>query len=303
MTDDAPFRAGYVTIAGRPNVGKSTLLNAILDFRLSIISPRPQTTRRRIMGILNRPNLQVIFLDTPGIMDARYPFQQVMSRTVQTSVADADFLLFLAEAKKGTAETRIAIEEEVEILNKSNPQKKPVILVINKIDLIGKDQILLLLQYYSALYPFASLIPLSALKKDGLTDLIAELEKFLPVHPPFYDPEVLTEHPERFFVAEFIREQIFLYFREEVPYSTEVQIVDFIEREKSKDLIRAVIYVERDSQKGIIIGRQGAMLKKIGLNARKVIEAFLNRQVYLDLSVKVSKNWRRDEQKIKKFGY
>ena len=303
MTNNPPFKAGYVTIAGRPNVGKSTLLNAILDFRLSIISPRPQTTRRRVMGILNRPALQVIFLDTPGIMDARYAFQQVMSRAIQTSVADADLLLFLGEARIGSEETKIAVEEEVNILIKMNPQKKSVILVINKIDLIPKDQILLLLKYYSDLYPFSALVPLSALKKDGLTDLMDELEVLLPVHPPFYDPDVLTEHPERFFVSEFIREQIFLYFREEVPYSTEVQIVDFIEREKSKDLIRAVIFVERDSQKGIIIGRQGAALKKLGSTARKVIEQFLNREVYLDLSVKVSKNWRKDEKKIRKFGY
>jgi len=303
MPTESPYKAGYITISGRPNVGKSTLLNALLDFRLSIISPRPQTTRRRIMGILNRPGLQIIFLDTPGIMDARYTFQKVMSRAIQSSVADADFLLFLGEAKKSSAENRMAIEAEIEILKKINPQKKSVILAINKIDLVARDQLLVMLKLYSDLYPFSALVPISALKKDGLNDLMHELKKLVPVHPPFYDPDVLTEHPERFFVSEFIREQIFLYFREEVPYSTEVQVTDFVEREKSKDLIQAVIYVERDSQKGIIIGRQGTALKKIGLNARKVIERFLNREVFLDLSVKVSKNWRKDEHKIKKFGY
>jgi GTP-binding protein Era len=178
-----------------------------------------------------------------------------------------------------------------------------VILAINKIDLFARDQLLVLLKIYSDLYPFSALVPISALKKDGLNELMSELEKLVPLHPPFYDPDVLTEHPERFFVSEFIREQIFLYFREEVPYSTEVQVTDFVEREKGKDLIQAVIYVERESQKGIIIGRQGAALKKIGLNARRVIEQFLNREVYLDLSVRVSKNWRKDEIKIKKFGY
>jgi GTP-binding protein Era len=303
MPTEPSSKAGYVAIAGRPNVGKSTLLNALLDFRLSIISPRPQTTRRRIMGILNRPGLQIIFLDTPGIMDARYTFQKVMSRTIQSSVADADFLLFLCEAQKGSAETKIVVEEELAILKKINPQNKPVILAINKIDLFARDQLLVLLKIYSDLYPFSALVPISALKKDGLNELMSELEKLVPLHPPFYDPDVLTEHPERFFVSEFIREQIFLYFREEVPYSTEVQVTDFVEREKGKDLIQAVIYVERESQKGIIIGRQGAALKKIGLNARRVIEQFLNREVYLDLSVRVSKNWRKDEIKIKKFGY
>jgi len=303
MPTEPSSKAGYVAIAGRPNVGKSTLLNALLDFRLSIISPRPQTTRRRIMGILNRPGLQIIFLDTPGIMDARYTFQKVMSRAIQSSVADADFLLFLCEAKKGSAETKIAVEEELAILKKINPQNKPVILAINKIDLFARDQLLVLLKIYSDLYPFSALVPISALKKDGLNELMSELEKLVPLHPPFYDPDVLTEHPERFFVSEFIREQIFLYFREEVPYSTEVQVTGFVERERGKDLIQAVIYVERESQKGIIIGRQGAALKKIGLNARRVIEQFLNREVYLDLSVKVSKNWRKDEIKIKKFGY
>ena len=303
MPTEPSSKAGYVAIAGRPNVGKSTLLNALLDFRLSIISPRPQTTRRRIMGILNRPGLQIIFLDTPGIMDARYTFQKVMSRTIQSSVADADFLLFLCEAQKGSAETKIVVEEELAILKKINPQNKPVILAINKIDLFVRDQLLVSLKIYSDLYPFSALVPISALKKDGLNELMSELEKLVPLHPPFYDPDVLTEHPERFFVSEFIREQIFLYFREEVPYSTEVQVTDFVEREKGKDLIQAVIYVERESQKGIIIGRQGAALKKIGLNARRVIEQFLNREVYLDLSVRVSKNWRKDEIKIKKFGY
>jgi GTP-binding protein Era len=303
MPDTPSYKAGYVTIAGKPNVGKSTLLNAILDFRLSIISPRPQTTRRRIMGIMNQPGLQIIFLDTPGIIEAKYKFQQVMRRTIQMSVADADILLFIGEARKGTAENRMDIGEEINLLKRINQQQKPVILAINKIDLIPKNQILLLLKYYSDQYPFSALVPISALKKDGLSDLTHELEKSIPYHPPFYDPDVLTEQPERFFVGEFIREQLFLYFREEVPYSTEVQITEFVEREKGKDLIRAVIYVERESQKGIVIGRQGTALKTIGLKARKVIEQFLNREVYLELSVKVSKNWRRDENLIKKFGY
>jgi GTP-binding protein Era len=171
MPATSSFKAGYVTIAGRPNVGKSTLLNALLDFRLSIISPRPQTTRQRIMGILNQPGLQIIFLDTPGIMEAKYKFQQVMSATIQSSIADADILLFLSEAGKSTPASFIRIEEEIEVLKIINPQVKPVILVINKIDLISRSEILLLMQAYSDLYAFSALVPVSALKKDGVSDL------------------------------------------------------------------------------------------------------------------------------------
>ena len=297
------FRAGYITILGRPNVGKSTLLNRLLDFRLSIISPRPQTTRRRIMGIMNKTDLQIIFLDTPGLLDPKYKFQQVMNNVIQSSIADADLLLYLVEAKKQTPESRMNIEEEIGLIDKNNPQKKPVILVLNKIDLLPKDNILPMIALYAALYPFLKLIPVSALKKDGLAELTAELQQAIPLHPPFYDPEMLTEQPEKFFVSEFIREQIFLYFREEIPYATEVQIEEFVEREKGKDLIRATIYVERESQKGIIIGKNGETLKNIGLRSRKVIESFLDREIYLELRVKVSKDWRKREDQIKQFGY
>jgi len=303
IPDNILFRAGYTTILGRPNVGKSTLLNRLLDFRLSIISPRPQTTRRRIMGIMNKSNLQIIFLDTPGLLDPKYKFQRIMNNVIQSSIADADVLLYLVEAKKPSPESRIDIEEEIALIEKSNPQKKPVLLVLNKIDLISKEYILPMMSTFADLYPFLKLIPVSALKNDGLEELIKELREIIPLHPPFYDPETLTEQPERFFVSEFIREQIFLYFREEIPYATEVQIEEFIEREKGKDLIRATIFVERNSQKGIIIGKKGETLKNIGLKSRKVIESFLDREVYLELRVKVSKDWRRREDQIKQFGY
>lgn len=303
MIETQTFRAGYITIIGKPNVGKSTLLNCLLDFRLSIISPRPQTTRRRIMGILNKSNLQLIFLDTPGLLDPGYQFQEVMNRIIQSSIADADVLLYLVEAQKYTPETRIDIQEEVALIRRNNPQKKPVILALNKIDLLSKNHILPLIKEYNGAYPFVTYVPVSALKKDGLQDLVKELEKVTPIHPPFYDPELLTEQPEKFFVSEFIREQVFLYFREEIPYATEVQVEEFIERSRGKDLIRAIIYVERESQKGIIIGRKGEALKKIGLQARKVIESFLDREVYLELRVKVSKDWRKRNDQIKKFGY
>jgi len=303
MAEPNQFRAGYAAIIGKPNVGKSTLMNGLLDFKLSIISPRPQTTRRRVMGIMNGPSYQIIFLDTPGLIDPKYRLQKVLGTFIESSILDADILLYLVDCKIDNPESQMLIEEEIQKLLKINPQKKPVILIINKIDLFPKENLLPLLNSYAELYPFKKLIPVSALKKDGLKELEIEMEQSLPLHPPFYDPEMLTEQPERFFVAEFIREQIFLHFHEEIPYSTEVQIEEFREREKGKDMIQAVIYVERDSQKGIIIGNKGSTIKNIGMKARKVIENFLDREVYLELRVKVSKNWRKSEQQIKKFGY
>jgi len=303
MTNLDQFRAGYCAIIGKPNVGKSTLMNGLLDFKLSIISPRPQTTRRRVMGIINRPGYQIIFLDTPGLIDPKYRLQKILGTFIETSILDADMLLYLVECKNDNAENQIIIEEEIQKLSEINPQKKPVILIINKIDLFSRDQLLPLLNQYNSLYPFHRLIPVSALKKDGLNQLEIEMEQLLPLHPPYYDPDVLTEQPERFFVAEFIREQIFLQFHEEIPYSTEVQIEEFKERENRKDLIQAVIHVERDSQKGIIIGKKGSTIKNIGVKARKVIENFLGREVFLEIRVKVSKNWRKSEDQIRKFGY
>ena len=297
------FRAGYSAIIGKPNVGKSTLLNGILDYKLSITSPRPQTTRRRVMGILNRPYYQIIFLDTPGLMDPKYQLQKVLGSFIETSVFDSDILLYMVECRIDNTENQIFIEEEIQKLSEINRQKKPVILIINKIDLFPKDNLLPLMKTYARLYPFHHLIPVSALKKDGLEELEKEMEQVLPFHPPFYDPEILTEHPERFFVAEFIREQIFLYFHEEIPYATEVQIEEFKENDEGKDLIHATIYVERNSQKGIIIGKKGATIKYIGMKARKVIENFLHREVYLKLQVKVSQKWRKNEKQIRSFGY
>jgi GTP-binding protein Era len=255
------------------------------------------------MGIMNRSSYQIIFLDTPGLIDPKYRLQKVLGTFIESSILDADILLYLVECKTDSMESRILIEEEIQKLSEINPQKKTVILIINKIDLFPREKLLPLLNLYSDLYPFHKLIPVSALKKDGLTELEQEMELAIPLHPAFYDPDVLTEQPERFFVAEFIREQLFVHFHDEIPYSTEVQIEEFREREKGKDLIHAVIYVERDSQKGIIIGKKGTAIKEIGMKSRKVIENFLDREVFLELRVKVSKNWRKSEHQIKKFGY
>jgi GTP-binding protein Era len=297
------FKAGYIAIIGKPNVGKSTLLNKLLDFKLSITSPRPQTTRKRVMGIMNKPGFQIIFLDTPGLLTPKYHLQRALGKFVQTSIDDADALLFMVEAKTPFDHVRIEVTEDVEALTAVNPFQKPVILVINKDDLIPKNQLLPLIKLYADIYPFDKLIPISALRGDGLNEVELELQKLLPFHHPFYDPDTLTEQPERFFVSEFIREQIFLHYREEIPFSTEVQIEEFKERYDGKDIIRAVIYVERDSQKGIIIGKQGSALKAIGIKARKTIEDFLGRDIFLELHVKVSKDWRKSEHQIKKFGY
>ena len=303
MTDIEKFRAGYIAIIGKPNVGKSTLMNGLLDFKLSIISPRPQTTRRRVMGIMNRKLCQIIFLDTPGLIDPKYRLQKVLGTFIESSILDADLLLYMVECHLDNPDTALSVDDDIEKLGQINPQKKPVILIINKIDLFPKKILLPLIDTYANSYPFHKIIPTSALKQDGIQDLEKEMIQLLPFHPPFYDPDILTEQPEKFFVAEFIREQIFLHFQEEIPYATEVQIEEFKEREKGKDLIVAVIYVERDSQKGIIIGKKGSAIKDIGVKARKVIENFLGREVFIELRVKVSKNWRKSEQQIRKFGY
>lgn len=298
------YRSGYITIIGKPNVGKSTLLNELLDFKLSITSPRPQTTRRKIMGIMSDDEYQLIFLDTPGIIEPKYQLQQIMINHIQSSVSDADALVYIIDVSSlRSLDDPHQFDADVELLKKANLENKPVLLVLNKIDLIEISSLLPIIEKYTNRYNFEKIIPVSALKRNGLEELRAELIELLPVHPPYYDPEIITEQPERFFVAELIREQIFHFFKQEIPYATEVQIEEFKERERGKDLIRAVIYTERDTQKAILIGKKGSALKKIGQRARNQIEKFLEREVYLDLRVKVRKDWRRDDIQIKRFGY
>ncbi len=297
------YRAGYIAITGRPNVGKSTLMNHLLNHKLSITSPKPQTTRRSIMGILSDHEAQIIFLDTPGIIEPKYHLHKAMIRQIQSAIVDADALLFMVDNSISGENGRVYFDQEIQSINKFNNMHKPVILVINKIDLIIKESLLPVIEALDAAYPFKSIVPISAKKKDGLKDLVSELKNVLPLHQPFYDREMLSEYPERFFVAELIREQILYYYKEEIPYSTEVQIAEFLEREGRKDYISAVIYTERDSQKGILIGRQGKALKDIGTRARKAIESFLNRPVFLELHVKVSKDWRKSDSKLRQLGY
>ncbi len=290
-------RAGYVSILGRPNVGKSTFLNQVLGVKLSIISPKPQTTRHRILGIHSGENFQIVFLDTPGMLEPRYLLQEVMMKAVDAAIQDANVILYMVEAGDHLK------PEDRPYLQQLTRQEKPVLVLINKVDLVKKNDILPLIDEISKEYSPEEIIPVSALKNDGLDEVIDEIVKRLPESPPYYPPDMLTEHPERFLVGEIIREKIFYHFGEEIPYSTTVSVEEFREQPGRKDFIRATIYVEKDSQKGILIGKKGAALKKIGALAREEIELFLGRPVYLELWVKVKENWRRDARAVRSFGY
>lgn len=290
------FKSGYVAIVGLPNAGKSTLLNALLNIKLSIISSKPQTTRRKILGILNKPEYQVVFIDTPGILKPKYKLHTRMMEQVHAAMEDADLLVLIVDVTNS--------KHPIEIdLPAMNPKNKPVLLLLNKVDLINKQELLPLIDLYKDFYPFQEIIPISALNRDGVDKVEEEIVQRLPNHPPFYPPDILSDQPERFFVAEIIREKIFERFFQEVPYSTEVVVEEFKERPSGKDYIYAIIYVERPTQKGIIIGKKGEALKRIGEATRKEIEEFLGRKVFLELRVKVNENWRYDERKLKRLGY
>lgn len=296
-TGHAKFKCGYVALIGRPNVGKSTLMNNLLQIKLSIVTPKPQTTRHRILGILNEPDYQIIFLDTPGFLEPKYKLQEIMAKTIRRTINDADLILFMIESDEKPS------PKDISILNELTTTDKPIILIINKIDLIDKDKLLPLIDSYSSQFKLIDIIPVSALTMDGFDILRNAIKTYLPYSVPFYPPDVLTEHPERFFVAEIIREKIFQKYGEEIPYSTTVTIEEFKEREHGKDYIRATIYVERTSQKGILIGKKGAALKTVGQLARKDIELFLQRQVFLDLHVSIKEKWRFKEGTLRELGY
>ena len=307
-----PFRCGYVTIAVAPNVGKSTLMNRLLGQKIAIVTHKPQTTRHKILGILSAPAYQVVFLDTPGIIKPRYLLQEVMMRSAHSAVADADLLLFMVDAMDPQIDTDLAHADAFKTLE---GLQKPVWLVLNKVDRVKKDALLPMIDHFSKKFRFAEIFPVSALTGLGIQDLLASVVKMLPEHPPFYPTDIVSEHDDRFFVGEIISEKVFLKCEEEIPYSTTVGIVEFRESgggaaaegeagaKAGKWLIRAEIYVERDSQKGILIGKNGAMLKEIGRVARQEIERFLNHPVFLDLHVKVQEKWRSDEQWLQRMGY
>ncbi|MEM6648600.1 MAG: GTPase Era [Bacteroidota bacterium] len=286
-------RSGYVALVGKPNVGKSTLMNALVGRKLSIVTRKPQTTRHRILGIWSDEKHQVILLDTPGIIKPRYKLQEAMMHNVDAAVTEADLLVFMAEATQDNPDT----------LSLEQVGNRPALLVINKIDLIRPEEALPLVERYTALRAFEAVIPISALNGKNVDALKQEILDRIPLGPPFYPKDMISEHPERFFVAEIIREKIFQQYREEIPYSTQVDIVSYEERKGQKDLIHADIVVERDSQKGILIGKGGKALKRIGMSARKDIEAFLGREIFLQLHVKVRTDWRNRDSFLKSFGY
>ena len=294
------YKSGYVAILGLPNSGKSTLLNTILGQKLAITNSKPQTTRKKILGILTEKDYQVIFLDTPGIIEPSYLLQERMMEQVESSVKDADVLLILIDAYADPSGTRIFKTAFSKSLNRL---KKNVVLIINKIDLIKQENTIKIIKHFEDLKKFKAVIPVSALESFNIDRLIQIIVDQLQEGPAFYPDNYVADENERFFVSEIIREKILEQFSEEVPYSCEVLIAEFKEREGGKDYISAEIVVERDSQKAIIVGKGGSKIKKLGTFAREAVEDFLQRKVFLELRVKVRKNWRSDENMLKSFGY
>ena len=295
------IKTGYVAILGLPNSGKSTLLNTLLGQKLSIINSKPQTTRKRILGILSEENHQIIFLDTPGILKPSYLLQEKMMADVKTSLDDADVIILIIDVKEDPSAENLFAQQFVKefVLN----SKKPKLLVLNKIDLIVQDKVNELIKNFESKNIFEEVIPISATADFNVQRVKEGIIRFLPEGPKLFPDEQVTDENERFFVSEIIREKILELYRDEVPYSCEVLIADFKEREEGKNFIRAEIVVEKDSQKAIIIGKGGTAIKKLGQIARKSIEEFLQKEVFLELRVKVRKKWRSDENLLKSFGY
>lgn len=295
------FRAAYVAVIGRPNVGKSTLVNRLLGQKLSIVSPRPQTTWHRILGIKTLAHAQLLFLDTPGMHKSAAVFNQGLVRAALRAMADADILLWLIDASRPDDPDDQVILAEV---RERKPGQAPVILAINKVDLVAKPLLLPLMDRWRGVYPFAELVPISAAGGDNVDRLESLLVRYAPPGQPFYPPEELSDRPERFFIAEIIREQAFALLRQELPYAVAVQ-VEAVKAREGRDLtdVEATLYVERDAQKGIVIGAGGQMLRKIGERARPPIEDLLGTRVFLRLWVKVQEGWRKDEAALKRFGY
>ncbi|MCE3280490.1 MAG: GTPase Era, partial [Bacteroidetes bacterium] len=287
--------AGFVNIIGSPNVGKSTLMNVLVGERLSIITSKAQTTRHRIMGIVNGEDFQIVYSDTPGVLKPNYKLQESMMEFVHTALTDADVILFVTDIYED-----IKIEEH--ILHKIKHAKAKVLLLINKIDLATQEKLEEKVNYWKNEVPNSEVIPVSALEKFNVNYIFDRIIENLPEGPGFYDKDQLTDKPEKFFVSEIIREKILTNYKKEIPYSVEV-VVESFKDEETIIKIRAEILVVRDSQKGIIIGHQGKALKKVGTEARKDMEAFFGKQVFLELFVKVNKDWRDNDQQLKRFGY
>ncbi|NPA52996.1 MAG: GTPase Era [Aquificae bacterium] len=297
---EKPFKAGFVALIGRPNVGKSTLLNHILGTKLSIVSPKPQTTRMRILGVKHEDDAQIIFLDTPGIQKGKDILTKTVVESAVASMEEADVIVMIIDAEKGwTREDELILENYIKRLN------KPTILVINKVDKVKKDSLLPLIEEVSKKYDFKEIIPLSAKKGENIDRFLEVLKKYLPPSPPLFPEDQITDLPLKFFIAEIIREKIFNNIRDEVPYSVAVEVESIREGENNPNIlvIDAVIYVEKQRHKGILIGKKGQMLKKIGKEAREELEYLLGKKVYLNLWVKVKERWKEDARLLKMLGY
>lgn len=289
-------KAGFVNIIGNPNVGKSTLMNALVGERISIITSKSQTTRHRIMGIVNGDDFQIVYSDTPGVLKPNYRLQESMMEASTSALKDADVLLYVTD-------TIESYDKNIEFLEKAKNAGVPTFLIINKIDLLSSQEALeALVEKWKTILPDAEIVPICALEKFNIEQLLVRIKELLPDSPPYFDKDALTDRPARFFVNEIIREKILENYDKEIPYSTEVVVEQFHEEDKLIK-IHATIYVERESQKGIIIGKRGAMLKKVGMAARTEIEAFFEKKVFLELFVKVEKDWRNKDKQLKLFGY
>lgn len=288
-------KAGFVNIVGNPNVGKSTLMNALVGERISIITSKAQTTRHRIMGIVNGEDYQIVYSDTPGVLAPNYKLQQSMLNFSNSALVDADILLYITDIIE-------QVDKHDSYLSKVQGLSIPVLVIINKIDLTTQEELEFLVDTLKSKMPNAEIIPISALRKFNVSYVFKRIQELLPESPPYFDKDALTDKPARFFITEIIREKLLLYYQQEIPYASEVVVEQF---EDKPNLVRinAVIYVERDTQKGIIIGHGGKALKKVGTEARKDIESFLGKKVYLELYVRVEKDWRNKETKLKSFGY
>ncbi|MDA0710954.1 MAG: GTPase Era [bacterium] len=290
------YKSGHIVIAGRPNVGKSTLFNALVGERLSIVSPKPQTTRNNILGILTDEHCQMLFLDTPGLLAEQYRLHAFMGKQIREALESADVLLGIVDA------SQFETSFDSEVQEAFTKWDVPRIIVLNKMDLCSEDQLTVLQNLISQTIKVERVIPISATTRKNVSELRQMLVDSLPVGPQFYPADTLTEQPERFFVSEIIREEVFHQLHQELPYSIAV-VVDAFHEDRPKVYIQANIIVERSSQKGIVIGKGGRALKTIGLNARKKVEAFLGRSVFLDLHVKVHENWRKKDSALREFGY
>ncbi|MCO4814334.1 MAG: GTPase Era [Flavobacteriales bacterium] len=288
-------KSGFVSIVGSPNVGKSTLMNRLVGEKLSIVTSKAQTTRHRILGIVNDEDHQIVFSDTPGVVNSAYKLHENMMDYVNSSIQDADVLIFVTDPY----ESEMNHKETLERIQRLNV---PVLCLINKMDLSDQEKVAEKLTYWQERLPKANVFPISALHGFGIDGVWEEIKANIPESPPYYDKDAMTDRPMRFFISEIIREKVFIHCKKEIPYATQIEIEEYIE-EENITRIRALIIVERDSQKGIIIGRGGDMLKRIGYEARKEMEKFIDKKVFLETFVKVDKDWRGSTQKLKKYGY